>query len=163
MKCVDLTNGYSAIVDDADYEHVSKHKWFATVRRRADGTLRVYAKRNAKRDGGGWTVQYMHNMIAGTPPGMCTDHVDGNGLNNTRENLRICTHAENQRNQRKRGGASAWKGVYWNKSNSRWQSLIRISGKRIYLGCFTDEIAAARAYDEAAMKLHGEFARLNLQ
>ena len=163
MKCVDLTNGYSAIVDDADYEHVSKHKWFSMIRRRADGTERVYAARNAKLADGRRTTQYMHNVLAGTQKGMCTDHVDGNGLNNRRSNLRVCTQTENARNTCPRKGSSKYKGVYWSSDKNRWRAQIRVRGKSFYIGCFTNETDAARAYDAAAMKLHGEFARLNLQ
>ena len=90
------------------------------------------------------------------------DHINGNGLDNRRENLRICTHAENQRNSRSaRGSSSQYKGISWNKRDKRWYSHIRIDDKQQHLGVFTSEVKAAKAYDAAALKHWGRFAKPN--
>lgn len=162
VKEIQLTQGYVALVDGDDYRHVAMHRWHAVVRMRADGTALVHAARNVRRADGRQRLQYMHSLLVGTPPGMCTDHVDGNGLNNIRANLRVCTRAENVRNRRSHGGTSRYKGVCWNRSKKKWQAAIGVGDKMHHLGCFTDETAAACAYDDAALRMHGEFARPNL-
>ena len=105
----------------------------------------------------------MHRMILGvTDSSLHVDHRDHNGLNNTRSNIRVGTPRQNSYNQRpKRGGSSQFKGVSLNKARSRWVAFIRIDGRNTQLGYFQDEEDAARAYDEAARKHHGEFAYLN--
>lgn len=97
---------------------------------------------------------------------MMIDHKNGNGLDNRRSNLRFCTNAQNQHNQRKWGSrsgkplSSRYKGVSWHR-RGHWRAKIQAQGKRRYLGQFQSEEAAARAYDRAARELHGEFAVLN--
>ena len=105
----------------------------------------------------------MHRVILNTPMGMDTDHINGNGLDNRRCNLRICTHAENISNQRKYSNTmlSKFKGVSWDKSRNRWIVYIGVHPKRIFLGRFKTEIDAAIAYDNAARKYFGEFACTN--
>lgn len=106
----------------------------------------------------------MHRLIARASDGEVTDHRDGNGLNNTRENLRSCRQAENLRNRAKstrHAATSQYKGVYWAKDIKRWRAYVEVDGKRRWLGCFMSEHEAAEAYNRAALDLHGEFARLN--
>jgi len=90
------------------------------------------------------------------------DHKNFDTLDNTRGNLRVCTKSQNAANSVSRGGASVHKGVYWNKQRKRWYSKITHDYRQIFLGYFDDEIDAAQAYDKAALKHFGEFARLNL-
>ena len=95
---------------------------------------------------------------------MITDHRNGNGLDNRRANLRICTLSENRMSSRKREGCSSqYKGIAWDKYRQKWQAYINVDGKRQHLGRFEDEREAARAYDQAAKKRFGNFARLNLE
>lgn len=90
------------------------------------------------------------------------DHIDGDGLNNTKQNLRICTQSENVMNQSIRSdNSSGYKGVWWDKQTNKWRAGIIISGKTVYLGRFDFLVNAARAYDFAAKELFGEFSKLN--
>lgn len=148
MKEIPLTRGYVALVDDEDYDWLNQWKWFARVRRQT-----AYAARTVHRR----TVQ-MHTLISGFA---ITDHIDGDGWNNQRHNLRDGTIG-NKWNQRKyRGGANPYKGAYLRRSSGRWQAQIAVSGRRINLGTFDTQEEAALAYDAAARTHFGEFAALN--
>ena len=167
MKSIPLTRGYVAVVDADDFERAKHHKWTANVFTRADGSHRVYAVRTITNHDGKQKKQTLHRFIVNAQQGMDVDHVDGNPLNNRRENLRICTRAENTRNMRPRthvcraSVSSALKGVCWHKRDRKWHAQIRIDGTRIHLGYFNSEQEAADAYDKAARRLHGNFAREN--
>lgn len=148
MKEIQLTRGMVAIVDDADYERLAKHKWcYATA---------GYATRRANNQ-----IVYMHREIAGARQGQYVDHINLNKLDNRRSNLRLCTKQGNQHNQRSRGGSSRYKGVSLRSDTNRYTAYITVDYKKINLGCYDDEVAAALAYNAAAMKYHGEFACLN--
>jgi len=163
MQFVELSSGYVTAVDSADYERVSAHKWCAKPGpTRSDGTAVIYAIRSVDRQGGGKTTQGLHRFIMGTPEGMETDHINGNGLDNRKCNLRICTTAENQRNQRAQTGRSSiYKGVTWNKRGSVWAAQMNSRGGTLHLGSFKVETDAARAYNIAAIARYGEFAKVN--
>lgn len=155
MKEIELTQGWTTFVSDEDYDGLSKFKWYAL----RNGS-NIYAARNEGRPPFRRTIQ-MHTVIMKTPRGMKTDHINGNGLDNRRENLRICTHAENMRNSRPHSNnTSGFKGVAWNKRESKWVAHIRLNRKRIHLGYFDTAEAAATAYEKAARELHGEFSRI---
>ena len=104
---------------------------------------------------------FLHRLIAGATKGEIVDHRNGNTLDNCRLNLRICAQAENTINRKSKGGASRFKGVWLEKRRGKWVAEIRLNGKRKHIGTFVDEIEAAKAYDAAARKTHGEFATLN--
>jgi len=160
MREIPLTRGYVAIVDDDDYELVSRFKWQAGVRNHT-----VYAQRSFRGPDGRKTMQSLHRMLMNlTDPAIQIDHRDHDGLNNSRSNLRACSHAENQRNVRKRnGGSSRFKGTCRNEGKRKWIAQIVVNQKHIYLGCFSDELEAARVYDAAATQHFGEFANLNVR
>lgn len=158
MKEITLTQGKVALVDDEDFEFLNKFKWHAY---KSNNTF--YALRNSYYvdDKKRRTIQ-MHRIILGLKKlEVKCDHIDRNGLNNQKYNLRPSTNAENCKNQKPRNGTSKYKGVCWCKKRNRWRANIRINDKQTYIGQFKDEIEAAKAYDKMA-KLHfGEFAYLN--
>jgi len=156
MKLIPLTQGQFAIVDDEDYEYLSQWKWYAHKNPRG-----YYAVRASRTPPGRKRV-HLHREILNPPDGMDCDHINGDGLDNRRCNLRVCTRAENARNQQPQDGySSRFKGVTRIKQTGKWRVRVKVDGRSTHLGYFTDEIEAARAYDRAARELHGEFARTN--
>lgn len=155
MKTIPLTKGYSALVDDEDYERVAAVKWYASVHPRT-----IYAQRDCHANGKR-TAVCLHRFIMSAPQGMWVDHINGDGLDNRKSNLRVCTPAENLRNQRRPTGRSVFKGISFDAVNKKWRATIRVSGKRVFLGRFLDERSAAMAYDAAALLHHGAFACTN--
>jgi hypothetical protein len=154
IRYIALTQGQFAIVDAEDYPRLSRYKWHAVDAGDGHG---FYARRHEK----GRSV-WMHREIVQPPKGMVVDHIDGNGLNNRRSNLRICTRTENGRNRRKnRDGKNEFKGIWHDKDTGKCYATIRCNGEPIYLGAFDSAIEAARAYDRKAVEVHGKYARLN--
>lgn len=155
-KKIPLSQGKFAIVDADDYAWLAQWKWSYN---------KGYAIRNKYSERVGGKVRAegirMHREILSAPKGMQVDHVDGNGLNNTRENLRICSSQQNNRNRKAVEGTSKFKGVTVYCPGEKWFAQIWVNKKSIFLGYFKDEKEAARAYNEAAKKHFGEFARLN--
>lgn len=152
-KSIPLTQGKFALVDDEDYEKINKYKWCYLGNGYACRTLWPSRK-----------MVLMHREIANTPDGMFTDHINGDGLDNRRSNLRICTQAENTRNQRLSAlSTSGYKGVHrWKRGvTKKWSAHIQINKKQMTIGYYATAEEAAHAYDEAAIKHHGEFAKLN--
>ena len=155
---VHLTKGQSALVDLCDYPLVSGHRWVATA---ADGVW--YAKATVRSPDDRRVSLFMHRAILGLGSGdtLAVDHIDGNGLNNSRANLRLATTSQNAMNRRKRASAhSRHKGISLHPSGL-WKASICCRGKIVRLGYFRDEQEAALAYNRAAMELFGEFACLN--
>jgi hypothetical protein len=151
IRLIPLTKGKVAIVDAADYDWLSSFKWAAN--QKPGG---IYACRHVKRKN-----IFMHRMIMNAPVGKFVDHIDRNGLNNRRCNLRLCSFAENIRNAVGWGKTSRYKGVAKRKKDKKWISSIRYNNKFHYLGYFENETDAAKAYDKMARKFFGEFAYLN--
>jgi len=145
--------GRVALVDDEDFELVSAYRWFAADRDIAGHQKRTYAIASTYR-GGKRTTIAMHALIAGPRP----DHIDHNGLNNQRSNLRPASIQQNQANCRPMIGASSrYKGVSWEENRAKWRATV--AGRIV--GRFADEVSAARAYDAGAITRWGEFALLN--
>ena len=147
-----------AVVDDEDYDALACFKWH--VVRMGAGKKCLYAARNAK-IGGKWRLALMHRVILGAGSGLVVDHIDGDGLNNTRSNIRLVTQSENMRNQKTRGdNKTGLRGVY-RSGKTRFTATLMCDGIVHYLGHFKTREDAARAYDAAARLHFGEFAHPN--
>lgn len=154
MKEIKLTQGKVALVDDEDYERLNKYSWRVN---------RSYDTYYARCSVGSRVKNYMQHKILLAPPGTEIDHIDRDGLNNQKANLRLCTHSQNLMNQRHRiGCTSEYKGVCWDRGRRKWKTRIAIDGITINLGRFQSEKEAALAYNDAAVKYFGEFARPNI-
>ena len=157
MKKIKLTKNKIALVDNEDYESLNKYKWYASE---VKGVF--YAKRNVLRSNKGQETILMHRVVLPSPIELDVDHIDNNGLNNQKSNLRVCTRSQNIMNSSlSNKNKSGYKGVSWHKGNNRYMSYIKLEYKQIHLGSFSDPIDAALAYDVAAIKYHGEFAKTN--
>lgn len=163
MKHICLSQGKVAIVNNSDFVNLSRWKWNAL--RGRDG--KFYAVRTSqKSESPIRKTIYMHRVILGVTRLVEVDHKDGDGLNNKRRNLRTATATQNRRNQglERCNNTSGFKGVTWHKNRNKWQAQIGMGGRKrkvIYLGLYSAPREAAIAYDLAAKKLYGRFARLN--
>lgn len=157
MKAIELTQGKVALVDDADYEELNKHKWHVKFDKTPG---KCYASRNIPGPDGKQTCLKMHRAIMKPEQGFQVDHRNNKGLHNYRNNLRICTNTENCRNAKiNRLNTSGYKGV--GRKNNKWRARIIVNRKEIFLGSFFCLIKAAKAYDKAAREYFGEFAQCN--
>jgi hypothetical protein len=151
-------SGYEVLVSSCDYGKVISKKW--RHRTKSNPSDNDYFLHSCKANGKTKTI-YLHRYLMDFPKGFEIDHINGNTLDNTRENLRICTHAENTTNRKKRSdNNSSYKGVSWNKNHKKWLSFITVNKKQKYLGYFDTPQEAYAVYCEAAKNLHGKFARL---
>jgi hypothetical protein len=157
MKKIKLTQNKFTLVDNEDFELLSKHKWYAL---RCKSTGRYYVRRHYSINGK-QRVCIMARELMGLKYGdkRKVDHINHNTLDNRKENLRVCSNAENGHNRVSNYGVSRYKGV--SKSRKNWMSRIMLNGKRIYLGYFKNEKDAAMAYNRAALRYYGKFAYLN--
>ena len=161
FRRIALTKGKYAIVDQDDYYWLSEYKWYASRDFNKFYAIRTGPNRNGK---SGKTIR-MHREVAKTPHGMECDHINGDSLDNRKANLRSATHLQNSWNRKKsqRIGYSKYKGITFDKASQKWMTMICVDGRRIFLGTFEDEIQAVKAYDKAAKKHFGEFAKLNFK
>jgi hypothetical protein len=147
---IPLTRGLSSVIDSTDADFAGRFNWCALLT-----SGKFYAKRR-RPDG---TTELLHVALAGEP-GLEVDHVDGDGLNNRRCNLRPATSSQNKHNRGKgRNNTSGFKGVWWHKQHGRWAADIWLHSKKRFLGLFDTAELAHAAYCKAAAELHGEFAR----
>ena len=151
IRVIPLTKGKHAYVDEEDYDRLMKHKWTAFYT-----CGKWYAGRN---DHGKCVL--MHREIMKPPKGKVVHHVDGNGLNNWKSNLRVCTHSQNNIHRRPSGASSRFKCVYRDEQRNLWRSVPVYQGRQVYNGRYESEVDAARASDFKNVQLHGEFAYLN--
>lgn len=161
MKTIKLNSnqypGLSVLVDDSDYRWLCQYKWHPLKNK-----YTWYAVTHAKTTNGKDTKIYMHRLICGLPLGQDVDHINSDGLDNRRENLRAATRSQNNANQRRQKRSTRrFRGVYWAKHANRWTARIGHDGGYSHLGYYFSEETAAKAYDEAALRYFGEYARLN--
>jgi hypothetical protein len=157
MKLIPLANGGFTIVDAADYDDLVQYRWLLSRNGK-----RFYVRRFEKvstPEGSKQKCIYMHRQIMTPPDGMDVDHRFGDGLDNRRENLRICTRVQNSQNSRKRA-TSKHKGVF-KTHNNKYAARIYLNGAKTHIGVYEHSEAAARAYDQKVKELFGEFANLN--
>lgn len=154
-RWIPLTKGVFALVDEEDFGKVSQYNWTAL---KSPRTHYAYFRRAR-------AVVYLHRFIMDAPNGTQVDHQDGNGLNCRRNNMRVCSCRNNHQNIRKTGKltSSQFKGVVWDKSRAKWAARVKTGGVTYFLGRFDSEEDAAHAYDTSAIRMFGEFARLNFE
>ena len=150
MKQIPLTQGKIALVDDEDYSDLMRFKWFAFKKGNS-----FYVRRNSPMVQGRQSAILMHRVIINPSDDLEIDHINGDGLDNRKENLRIVTHRQNCQN-RHEVKTSRYPGVHWNKMKKKWHSLIQVNGIRKHLGYFKDELDAATTYRVACVVLGGD-------
>lgn len=147
-------SGLFALVDDCDFELLSACRWHLVVN--------TYAGRNV-REGEKYSIAYMHRVIMNAPKGVLVDHINHNPLDNRRENLRLCSHAQNMRNKRMHPkNKTGFRGVSVHPETGKYRATIRYQGKTRHIGLFETAESAATAWNEKALEIWGEFASLNL-
>lgn len=157
MKKIKLTQGKYALVDNKDFEYLNQWKWFAYNSRG-----KFYARRNSfNQQTKKQYVIHMHKVImVKIPKGKEIDHINGNGLNNQRNNLRFATRFQNMMNRKlNSNNKSGYKGVFWHKRDKVWSASGRIKNKTIYLGYFKNILDAKKSYDKFAKENFKEFVR----
>ena len=161
FRRIPVTGGRFAIVDNADYDELAIYNWYGVKNgrtfyaQRLVETNEIVRKRN---------IIGMHRQLFDVPAGKVVDHINHNGLDNRRANLRIVTRAQNSWHNRKYRGdfTSQYKGVSWENGRGRWRAKIAYNRRNVFIGYFDDEVSAARAYDAKAKELFGEYAILNI-
>ncbi len=159
---VPLSKGYATTLDAADFATLFAPdeagaptiSWYA-LEEPSGPVYAVRTESNPRR------MTWLHREICRPKPGLDVDHIDNNGLNNRRRNLREATRSQNLANRPKSRGRCRYKGVYWDASRGKWQAMLRVNGANRHLGRFSDEVEAARAYNSAALAVWGEFANIN--
>lgn len=163
IREVVLTQGFVAIIDEADWPLVSQFKWHAAKSSYGDYYYAAACIARSRAEAIGCKKHFkLHQLLMGFP-GLLIDHRDGNRMNNRRSNLRVATIAQNSRNSSKPRVpcSSRFKGVSWHRKHQVWQVFIQVNRKNKFLGHFKDEEEAGRVYDIAARFHYGQFARLN--
>ena len=148
-----------AMVDDEDFERLERCRWYLSMGRYAVTTFK-----SPRKNGESCSIHLrMHRLIMNTPRELDVDHINGNGLDNRKVNLRNCTMSQNKMNSRAKlvGKTSIYKGVYFDKEVNKFRAYIGLAGKNTYVGISKSQIVAAKMYDEAAIRYFGEFARPN--
>jgi hypothetical protein len=159
MKAINLNNGYVTLVDDEDYERVHHLPWRVYKdKRRATAYARYYKYSPETRKS---RSIYLHSLLMDTPKGYCVDHKNGNGLDNTRSNLRVVSIGANLHNARRPMAKSGFRGVEFCKHVSKYRAFINCNHKYKHIGYFTCPIEAAKARDREALRLYGKDATLN--
>jgi len=154
MKKIKLTQGKYSIVDNEDFDYVNQYKWHLS-----DSRGKLYARRGDKRK----KYRSIHRLILNCPDDKEPDHINGDGLDNRKSNLRIADRFQNTQNALiRKDSVSGFKGVNFSKRSNKWRAYIQYKKKNSHIGFFETKEEAAYVYDQFAMQLHGEFAKLNV-
>lgn len=154
-KEIKLTQGKVALVDDNMFEYLSQWKWYLLK-----SHTNYYAIRTSKPEN---KLIQLHRVVIKAKQGEFVDHINGDKLDNRKVNLRICTKAQNAQNRKtSKLNKSGYNGVSWCIRNKKWVAQIQCENKKNHIGYYIDPIDAAKAFNEAAKKYHGEFAKLNV-
>lgn len=156
MKLIPLTQGLFSMVDDEDFDRANQFKWHAVKKGNT-----FYAGRALRMPDGHWIDYKLHRFLLDAPDGVPVDHVNRNGLDNQRANIRLATVRQNVWNSCGHNGKTKGVTRYTDRKTRIWQATIHIGGRKKFIGSFNSEIEAALAYDKAAIALRGEFAFLN--
>lgn len=148
MKKIKLIHGGTAIIDDVDYQNVKDIRWYADKHRNKHYATGCLHSKHIR----------MHQIIMGKKEGFEIDHINGDGLDNRRSNLRFVTHSQNLMNFKSK---RIFRGVYWSEEKKKWRVYICLNYKTTFCGYFKDKNQAALAYNKKAIELFGEFATLN--
>ena len=155
---VPLSRGLYALVDEADFDHVMQWRWYARPALQARRNFYVYRTLSGAKP----KTLYLHRFLVDAERGFEVDHINGNGLDNRRDNLRKCSKSLNNANRKATLAASGYRGVYPQAGGPRWAARISTGSRRYkWLGSYVDPVEAAKAYDAAARALFGDFATLN--
>jgi len=157
VREIPLTQGKIALVDGEDYERVNQYKWQVAKRKNCWYAIHDFKKHMKDKT----DAVLMHRFILSSKKGEEIDHINNNGLDNRKSNLRKVSHSQNMMNQRKTHGTSKYKGVSWITEKKKWDVRLQYNKKQIRMGYFIDEIEAAKCYDNLAKAIFGEYARLN--
>jgi hypothetical protein len=160
-------NGYTFYVDECDLKLAKEKGWYGQTFRHKRvngdfGKYRFYIVRHFVKSNGKLGIELLHRRILNIEHGSLCDHINGNTLDCRRSNLRLCNNSQNQHNKAKlKNNTSGYKGVWWHSIGKKWEARIMVNRENKYLGLFNTKESAALAYNYAAIKYHGEFARLN--
>jgi hypothetical protein len=153
---VPLTRGFEALIDAADAPLISRWSWHVILSRKTQYAVLTL------RDKGERIAFSMHRLLISAPRGVYVDHINGNGLDNRRSNLRLCSNVQNSYNAGlRKDNTSGFKGVAFHKTSGKWQAFIKVDGRRLCLGTFIDKDDARQAYQQASSNFHGEFGRVS--
>jgi hypothetical protein len=153
-KEIQLTQGIVTIVDDDDYQYLNQFKWYLLKSHSNYYAIRTKRPENK--------LIQLHRIVIKAKQGEIVDHINGNKLDNRKCNLRICTKSQNCQNRKiSKLNKSGFNGVSWNVNNRKWVAQIAFNNKKMHLGFFNDLTEAAKSFNAAALKYHGEFANLN--
>jgi hypothetical protein len=158
FRRIPLTQGKCAVVDPEDFERLNRYKWHVNKAKNTYYAIRrIHIAKNK------WKHIKMHREILDPPDHLYVDHINHDGLDNRKANLRTATPCQNSYNRIHftKNPSSKYKGVSWNKHKKKWSVQIRYDGKSKFIGFFDNEIEAAKAYDRVAKEYHKEFAVLN--